>query len=235
MERPPRTNLVGGWRGEERAEFVVLAVELLGATTPELFEVAQLSLKSGQLFQTREGQDMPGGSEGEEGREELARMWGHALKNVPTESTSHFVQLLDRRDRPGDHPHQCKYIEILAGLSAFLIAYPDFEQVALVLPVERRNLLAGIDLRGGEGGRHQSKQELHSSLIVAGQHGGSTNVEPSSMVPTQREFAAGAYGFGAQRYWSSTFGLSSWATCRYFDDGQTAGCMLLHPYPSRPI
>jgi hypothetical protein len=108
-------------------------------------------------------------------------------------------------------------------------------KVARVLPVERRNLLAGIDLRGGEGGRHQSKQELHSSLIVAGQHGGSTNVEPSSMVPTQREFAAGAYGFGAQRYWSSTFGLSSWGTCRYFDDGHTAGCMLLHPYPSRPI
>jgi HEAT repeat protein len=162
-------------------------LELLGATTSELLEVAQLPLKSGQLFQTREGQDMPGGSEGEEGREELARLWGHALKNVPTESTPHFVQLLDRRDRPGGHPHQCKYIEILAGLSAFLIAYPDFEQVARVLPVERRNLLAGIDLRGGEGGRHQSKQELHSSLIVAGQHGGSTNVEPSSMVPTQRE------------------------------------------------
>ena len=70
MERPPRTNLVGGWRGEERTEFVVLADELLGATTSELLEVAQLPLKSGQLFQTREGQDMPGGSEGEEGREE---------------------------------------------------------------------------------------------------------------------------------------------------------------------
>ncbi len=64
MERPPRTNLVGGWRGEDRAEFVVLADELLGVTTPDFLEVAQLPLDSRQLFQTREGQDMRGGSDG---------------------------------------------------------------------------------------------------------------------------------------------------------------------------
>ena len=195
MERPPRTNLVGGWRGEERTEFVVLADELLGATTSELLEVAQLPLKSGQLFQTREGQDMPGGSEGEEGREELARLWGHALKNVPTESTPHFVQLLDRRDRPGSHPHQCrgveicnrlvaacqylvwraivtgkvdgKYIEIVAGVAAFLIAYPDVEQIARVLPVERRNSLAGIDLRGGkQAGSNAGREQV--LCVIAG-------------------------------------------------------------------
>ena len=91
-------------------EFVVLADELLGATTPELFEVAKLPLEGGQRFQTREGQDMPGGSEGEEGREEIARVRGHALKDVPTESTPHFVQLLDRRDGPGGHPDQCRCV-----------------------------------------------------------------------------------------------------------------------------
>jgi hypothetical protein len=48
-------------------------------------------------------------------------------------------------------------------------------------------------------------------------------------------FAASSYGFGAQRYWSSTYGLSGWGSCRYFDDGHTAGCMLLHAYPGRPI
>ena len=43
-----------------------------------------------------------------------------------------------------------KYIEIVAGVAAFLIAYPEVEQIARVLPVERRNGLAGIDLRGGK-------------------------------------------------------------------------------------
>ncbi len=43
-----------------------------------------------------------------------------------------------------------KYIEIVAGVAAFLIAYPEVEQIARVLPVERRNGLASIDLRGGK-------------------------------------------------------------------------------------
>ena len=52
--------------------------------------------------------------------------------------------------------------------------------------VDRGPALQGEGVRG-EHRRHESKEQLHGLLIVGAQHGGSTSLEPSSMVPIHRD------------------------------------------------
>ena len=52
--------------------------------------------------------------------------------------------------------------------------------------VDRGPTLQGEGV-SGEHRRHESKEQLHGLLIVGAQHGGSTSLEPSSMVPIHRD------------------------------------------------
>ena len=75
------------------------------------------------------------------------------------------LQLLDDYESLKRHRGVQVASEVLAvepqRTAAFLIAYPDVEQIARVLPVERRNSLAGIDLRGGnQAGSNTGREQV---------------------------------------------------------------------------